>query len=258
MNPFEIVERQTDKVQYAPIERVIEMIYRDYKFITDIKVSDVLEWVGALYGLLAVPGMFRQKVTGADLLTPNIIVTQYRGELPIDFVKALKGGIRDHDSKEVYRESRGTFTASRHDLNSAPQNPTTDKVYKIRGGYIFVEDESVTLEMCYQAFPVDERGYPLVPAEQKVLEYAKEYISEKIAFNLLAAKKIDSFIYDKIDTKRMWRAGGAHTALIRPDPDVMESWTWARLRLTSIIGHHDSSYAFFGNMEDLNLGTNTD
>jgi len=258
MNPFEIVERQTDKIQYAPIERVIEMIYRDYKFITDIKVSDVLEWVGALYGLLAVPGMFRQKVTGVDLITPNIIITQYRGQLPVDFIKVLKGGIRDYDSKAVYRESRGTFTASRNDLNTAPTNPTTDKVYKIRGGYIFIEDETATLEMCYQAFPVDERGYPLVPAEQKVLEYAKEYISEKIAFNLLAAKKIDSFIYDKIDTKRMWRAGGAHTALIRPDPDVMESWTWARLRLTSIIGHHESSYAYFGNTEDLNLGTNTD
>ena len=36
---------------------------------------------------------------------------------------------------------------------------------------------------------------------------------------------------------------------------MMESWTWARLRLTSIIGHHESSYAYFGNTEDLNLGT---
>jgi len=120
MNPFEIVERQTDKIEYAPIERVIEMIYRDYKFITDVKVSDVLEWIGALYGFLAVPGMFRQKVTGADLLTPNITITQYRGELPIDFIKVLKGGIRDYDTKEVYRESRGTFTASRNDLDSDP------------------------------------------------------------------------------------------------------------------------------------------
>ncbi len=258
MNPFEIVERQTDKIQYAPLERVIEMIYRDYKFITDIKVSDVLEWIGALYGLLAVPGMFRQKVTGADLLTPNITVTQYRGQLPIDFMKVLKGGIRDYDTKEVYRESRGTFTASRYDLNSDPQYPTTNKVYKIRGGYIFIEEESATLEICYKAFPIDERGYPLVPAEQKMLEYAKEYISEKIAFNLLAEEKIKPAIYDIIDKKRVWRAGGAHTALIRPDPDMMESWTYARLRLTSIIGHHESSYAYFGNTEDLNLGTNTE
>ena len=256
MNPFEIVERQTDKIEYAPIERVIEMIYRDYKFITDIKVSDVLEWVGALYGLLSVPGMFRQKVTGADLITPNITITQYRGELPIDFIKVLKGGVRDYDSKEVYRESRATFTASRYDLDTEPENPTTAKVYKIRGGYIFIEDETATLEICYNAFPIDERGYPLVPAEQKMLEYAEYFIAEKIAFNLLAEDKIKQSIYDIIDRKRVWRAGGAHTALIRPDPDMMESWTWARLRLTSIIGHHESSYAYFGNTEDLNLGTN--
>ena len=258
MNPFELIERQSDKIQYAPIERVIEMIYRDYKFITEIKVSDVLEWIGAIYGLINVPGMFRQKVTGADLITPNITITQYRGELPVDFIKVLKGGIRDYTSKEVYRESRGTFTASRYDLNTTPTNANSDKIYKIRGGYIFIEDSDATLEMCYQAFPIDERGYPLVPAEQKVLEYAEYFIAEKIAFNLLAANKISEFVYDKIDTKRMWRAGGASTALIRPDPDVMESWTWARLRLTSIIGHHESSYAYFGNTEDLTLGTNTD
>jgi hypothetical protein len=258
MNPFELVERQNDKIQFASIERVIEMIYRDYKFITRIKVSDVLEWIGSIYGLINAPNMFRQKITGADILTPNITITQYRGVLPIDFIKVLKGGIRDYDSKEVYRESRATHTASRYDLNSDPAYQNTDKVYKIKGGYIFIEEEEKTLEMCYQAFPIDERGYPLVPAEQRVLEYAKEFISERIAFNLLAEKKIDPFIYDRINTSRMWRAGGAHTALIRPDPDIMESWTWARLKLTSIIGQHDSSYAYFGNVEDLTLGTNTD
>lgn len=258
MNPFEYKERQSDKFQYTSIDRVIEMIYRKYKFITNINVSDVLEWIGDIYGLLAVPSMFRHKVTGADLLTPNIDIEQYRGQLPIDYRKVLKGGIRDYSSKTVYRPNRGTFASALYDLNSGPKYKNTDKVYTIRGGYIFVEDETATLEMCYEAFPIDERGYPLIPDEQKVLEYAMEYIAEKIAFNLLAENKISQYVYEKIDTRRVWRAGGAHTALIRPDPDTMETWTWARLRLTSIIGHHDTSYSMFGTAEDLTLGTNDD
>ncbi len=255
MRPFELIEKQQDKFQYAPIEKVIEMIYRDYKFIQDIKVSDVLEWVGAIYGFLKVPGMFRQKITGVDLLTPNIIITQYRGTLPIDFRKVLKAGIRDYDTKEVYRKSLGTFTKFQHSLDEDSYNTNVDKLYNISGGYIFVEDETATLEMCYEAFPIDERGYPLIPDDQKVLEYAKEYISEKITFNLLAAGKVTRDIWDVIDKRRMFKAGAAHSSLIMPDVDTMESWTWARLRLMPRIMDHETSFAYFGSREDLNIGT---
>jgi len=255
MKPFELIERQSDKFQYTSIERVIEMIYRDYKFITDVKVSDVLEWIGAIYGFLAVPGMFRKKITGVDLLTPNIVVTQYRGTLPIDFRKVLKAGIRDYDTKAVYRKSLGTFTQFQHGLDEDSYNSNVDKLYNISGGYIFVEDETATLEMAYEAFPIDERGYPLIPDEQKVLEYAKEYISEKISFNLFAAGKINRDVYEIVEKRRMWRAGGAHSSLIRPDIDTMESWTWARLRLMPRIFDHETSFAYFGSREDLNIGT---
>jgi len=256
MRPFELVEKQQDKFQYAPIERVIEMIHRDYKFITTINVSDVMEWIGAIYGFLAVPGMFRKKVTGADLLTPNIEITDYRGSLPVDFRKVLKAGIRDYDTKEVYRRSLGTFTQMQHALSDDPINPNADKIYNISGGYIFVENETATLEMAYEAFPIDERGYPLVPDEQAVLEYAKEYIAEKISFNLYAEGKISKDIWDIVDRRRMWRAGGSHTALIRPDVDTMESWTWARLRLMPRIMDHETSFSYFGSREDLKIGTN--
>lgn len=255
MNPFNLVEKQQDKFQYTSIERVIEMIYRDYKFITNINISDVLEWVGAIYGFMSVPGMFRRKVTGVDLLTPNITITQYRGELPVDFRKVLPAGIRDYDTKQTYRKSSGTFTQFQHGLNDDAFYPNIDKLYRLAGGYIFVEDETATLEMAYEAFPLDERGYPLVPDEQKVLEYAKEYISEKIAFNLFAEGKINKDVYNIVEQRRLFRAGSAHSALIRPDADTMESWTWARLRLMPRIGDHETGFSYFGSREDLRIGT---
>jgi hypothetical protein len=255
MKPFELIERQSDKFQYTSIERVKEMIYRDYKFIQDVKTSDMLEWIGAIYGFLSVPGMFRKKVTGVDLLTPNIVVSQYRGTLPVDFRKVLKAGIRDYDTKEVYRKSLGTFTQFQHGLDEDANNANVDKLYNISGGYIFVEDEVATLEMCYESFPIDDRGYPLIPDEQKVLEYAKEYIAEKITFNLYAAGKVSKDIWDTIEKRRMWRAGAAHSSLIRPDVDTMESWTWARLKLMPRIMDHETSFSYFGSREDLNIGT---
>ena len=256
MNPYEYIEKQQDKFQYTPIERVIEMIYRDYKFIQRLNISDVIEWVGAIYATLNYPGMFRHKITGADALTPNIEVSQYRGSLPTDFKRVLKAGVRDADSKEVYRPSSGTFTEFQYIRNAAPTYQNTDKVYSIKGGYIFTEDEEVTLEMAYEAFPIDDRGYPLLPDNERVIQYAKDYIAEKVSFNLLAAGKISPNVYDIVEKRRMFRAGSAHTSLINPTPETMETWTWARLKLMPRIAQHDSSFAYWGNKEDMNLGTN--
>ena len=255
MKPFDTIERTRDKISYVPIEMVINRVYMDYKFITDIRVSDVLEWIGIIYGSFSVPHMFRMKVTGNDIISPNISITNHRGLLPPDFRKVMISGIRDYDTKEVYRESLGTFTRFSSSISETTESTNLDKLYNISGGYIFTEDESATLEMAYEAFPIDDRGYPLVPDDEKVIEYAKEFIAEKITFNLLAANKISKDIWDVIDRRRMFKAGAAHTSLIRPNPDTMESWTWARLRLLPRIQDFQESFAYFGSKEDLRLGT---
>jgi hypothetical protein len=258
MNPFEIIGTQEDKIQYTTIERVIEMVYRDYKFIQNINISDVLEWTGEVYGLINYPGMYRKKITGSDVFTPNITISRYRGELPVDFKRVLKAGVRDYDSKEVYRPSTNTFTQFQYNLNEDPEYANTDKVYSIKGGYIFVEDETATIEMAYEAFPIDSRGYPLVPDNTKVLKYASEYIADKIAFNLLAANKISQFVYLELNKKMLFRAGSAHTALLNRTPDEMETWTWSRLKLMPRIAQHEASFAYLGNREDMGLGTHID
>ena len=257
MNPYEYIEKTQDRIQYTSIDRVIEMIYREYKFIPRLNISDVIEYVGKVYCFINYPGMFRHKITGVDVLTPNVEVTQYRGELPIDFKKVLKAGVRDYSSKEVYRPSTGTFTEFQYGLNDTPTYINSDKVYSIRGGYIFIEDETATLEIAYEAFPIDDRGYPLIPDNEQVLEYVMQYIAEKITFNLYAANKINKDIWDIINTRRMWRAGAAHASLINPTSETMEAWTWSRLKLMPRFGHN-SSYAYQGNKEDLGIGTNTE
>jgi hypothetical protein len=255
MKPFDSVSRVSN-MSFVPIEMVTERVYRDYKFITDIRVSDVMEWIGIIYGSFSVPHMFRMKVTGNDIISPNIVVSNHRGILPPDYRKSLPAGIRDYDTKEVYRESLGTFTRFKSSISGDTKSENLDKLYNITGGYIFTEDEDVTLEMSYEAFPIDDRGYPLVPDDEKVIEYAKEFIAEKITFNLFAAGKISKDIWDIIDRRRMFKSGAAHTSLIRPNPDTMESWTWARLRLIPRIQDFQESFAYFGSKEDLRLGTN--
>lgn len=254
MNPFEYIVKQQDKIQYVSMEMVIERIHRDYKFIPRLKVSDVMEWMGSIYGAINYPGLYRRKITGDDPNNPHIAIVSYRGTLPVGFRRILKGGVRDASTKEVYRPSTNTFTEFQYSLGESPYYSNTDKVYNIAGGYIFVEDETATLELAYEAFPIDERGYPLVPDNEQVIEYAKNFIAEKITFNLFAEGKISEKVWDEIDKRRMFGAGSAQTSVINPTPDTMETWTWSRLKLMPRDGF-DSSFTYQGNKEDLRLGT---
>lgn len=253
MNPFD--SQPSTNMDYVSIDRVIEMIYRDYKFIGKISLSDVLEWAGSIYNTFSVPGMFFHKITGDSADNPNIEVTNYRGELPVDFRRVLAGGVRDYDSKQVYSLSTNTFTKFHHTRSKGARYQRSDKVCKIKSGYIFTEDKTATLELAYEAYPIDSRGFPLLPDKEKTLNYIKDYIAEKIAFNLLAAKKIDPYVYEKIEQRKLWGAGATHTELIRPDVERMESWTWARVRLLPRVNQHEMSFAFAGQQEDLRLGT---
>lgn len=238
MNPFSYTENKHDKIQYTTVERIIEMIGRDYKFLPKINVSDILEWVGAIYGTVDVPEMFRSKITGQDELTPNVKIVGKRGELPIDFRKVQKAGVRDFDSKIVYKGSTGTFTSD-----------TNEKIYSIRGGYIFIDNDKATLEIAYEAFPIDERGFPLIPDNERVLQYAKNYIATMVAFNLVAEGKLDRYIFETIEKRSYFGAGSAQTALITPTPDQMESWTWSRVRLLPNITAFETSFANISSLD---------
>ena len=256
MNPFQHIVTASDKLTYTTVERLVEMIFREYKFITKINYSDVIEWVGNMYGIINYPGMYRIKITGTDPWTPNIAISQYRGELPSDYVKVLKAGVRNYDTKEIYRESTGTYTTFLHDRNEGPEYTLSSKVYSIKGGYIFLEEESATIELAYTAFPIDERGYPLIPDNEQFLQYAVNFIAEKITFNLFAAGKISGEVYDIVNRKRLWSVGAAHTSLINPSPEKMEAWTRSRLKLMPRVNSHEMGFAINGEREDLALGTN--
>ena len=66
MRPFELIEKQQDKFQYNSIERVIEMIYRDYKFktiaYTDSPISD-----GVINGNLYLKGFGDPDLYSGDI-----------------------------------------------------------------------------------------------------------------------------------------------------------------------------------------------
>jgi len=250
---------------FVSLDRILEKVYQDEGYDHEVDWGDALEWTGEALGLIGAPAVYIDKITGTHPMTPNVVVDQHKGELPIDFVNLLPGGCRNVSTTEVYRYATDTF-------NAAPGTPTynsttglkentraihtvnNDKTYSLKGGYIFVNDESVTLELAYKAFMIDDRGFPMIPENDRVIKCIQSCITYHTDHRLWRKNKISKEVYDHSEREYLWYIGSAGNALRKPHPDKTESWTKQWVRLNPVLNSHLSSYKFVGNQEDLNIG----
>jgi len=250
--------------KFISLDRVIEKVYQKAGYDYELDWGDALEWTGEAIGLIGAPQMYVTKVTGDHPLTPNVAITQYRGELPVDLVDILPGGVRDFDTSVVYRYATDSFVTAPASVYVDDNDNTgartihtqnTDKVYSLNGGNIFTNEEEVTLELAYKAFMIDDRGFPMIPENERVMQAIMHRIMMGVDYRLWRKNKISKEVYDKTEQEWLWYVGSAASAMRIPHPDKTESWTKALNRLNPVINQHMSSYKFAGNQEDLNIGS---
>jgi len=241
--------------KYVSLDLVMDKLHRDNGFIEKMDFPDVAEWAGEAIKLIGACAALEKKVTGNSLVTPNITVAGYHGELPVDYMKVMPGGVRDYDTKIVYRGTTDTFAHAPAITGEDSTLAQADRTYSINNNYIFTSVEDVTIEMAYYAFPVDECGMPKIPDNVKYVSAISSYIAERIGFSQWAIGKLPDKVYAKLEQERLWYIGAANSAANMRDVDQMESWTKGWVRLNPVINQHMTSFKYFGNQEDLNIGS---
>jgi len=239
--------------KYVSLDLIMDKVHRDNRFVEKVDYFDVVEWSGEAIKLIGAPSSFMKKVTGNSLLTPNITVADYKGELPVDYYRVMPGGVRDYDTKVVYRGATDTFIKAPAITGEAPTLAQADKTYTINDNYIFIGSEEATLEMAYYAFPVEGCGMPLIPDNVKYVNAIGSFIAERIGFGLWSIGKLPDKVYAKLEQERAWYIGAASSAANVPSIDQMETWTKGWARLSPVINQHMTSFKYFGDQEDINI-----
>jgi hypothetical protein len=232
------------------VERIIEKVHRDYKFNVTVDWIDLIEWIGEALGLVGAPRIMSEKVTdgNVDLYHPDpIVIENYRGRLPYDVYEintCVKG-----DTKQAMRRSTDMMHMSYVCRTSKDFICSSQYTYKCNDNYIFTSFESGTVIMSYQAFPVDERGLPTIPDNQRIIEYCTKFVANKIAFQMYLKDMLSEQKYSRIEQDYLFYAGSADTAARTPSPDDMENWKNMFIRLIPDISAHGVNFANIGNME---------
>lgn len=243
--------------KYVSLNHVLEEVYQNEGYAHELDWGDAVSWAGKALSLISAPILYHEKVTGNSLLTPNISIVDYRGSLPVDFVDILPGGVRDYDSKEVYEHATDSFHHSNAINKTEPENNTGRYTYIIKDNYIETSSETATLELAYRAFRVDDNGFPMIPDIERIIEAVRAFITFRIDHKLWRLNKLDERVYRDSEREWLWYIGSAQNAARIMKPERREIWTRHWTRLLPVLTSHDYSYAYLGNREELNIGSDT-
>lgn len=243
---------------YVSINRVLEEVYMNEEYAQELDWGDAITWTGKALRLIGAPAVYIEKVTGNSILTPHITITDHRGSLPIDFVSAMEGGIRDQETKQVLYPSSDSFRSRMAIQDDDPENQPVGITYVIKDRYIETSEDSMTVEMAYKAFMVDDDGFPMIPDNEKVIEAIRSFITYRTDHRMWRNKRLDENVYRDSEREWLWAVGAAQTSLRILNQDQRAQFTKYWTRLLPIINAQDYSYAYMNNREDLNIGFNRD
>lgn len=233
--------------KYVTLETIVERVHRDLGFTTDINWVDIAEWIGDAIDITNAPMQYKERITdGVDL--PFIVIENGRGELPCD----LREIIQTRTCEGIpLRYSTDSFHYSRHADGCRDLTCESDLTYKVNDNYIFTNFSEGNLEMAFLAFPVDERGYPLIPDDETFKQMTTAYVSERIGRKMWLRDKLSRDKYQHLKQERDWYVGKAQSSTLIPSRDKMESLANQFRRIVTFRNEHNTGFRNLGKQQNI-------
>lgn len=249
--------------KYTSVEEILERVRRDFGF-EDVYADDVREWIWDVMSFIAVPAMFIEKV--ADIKIEN-----WRGRLPADLHSMTEHGIREKTTGAILSKTdnlfqqvdqiddsavtglidgeaivsdMGVITTSGTQYVSfmAPDGDLSRYYYSINNNFIFTNVKEIDIELRYTAFPVDDRLFPLIPDDAKVIRAVVYYIAERIAFKMMLSDRLSERKYAMIEQGYLFNVAAARTKAHTMDIGDMETFKRRVLSLVKDMDGHARSF----------------
>ena len=116
--------------------------------------------------------------------------------------------------------------------------------YQVSGDKIFTSFKCGQVEMSYLAFPVDEKGLPMIPQETRFQNAVRDYIAHRLSFKLSIQGKFPANMAEKLEQNWLFYCQSAANKSRMPSIDQMESLKNQWLRSIPKINEHDSSFRY--------------
>lgn len=248
-------------------KKVIAKILTDLDLGDDsIRVSDIIEYLGdGMKKIGAFPALVT-KVTGKETI-PLLSVEDFQCKLPVDLHTINQVAFSRTANGPFYpmRYATGSFSFN-HELSlpypqkeatSSPDNQTTehgtiwtsDHMYSVTGGWLKTNMRTGYILMSYQAIPIDDDFYPLIPDDESFFEALYWYVNMKLTYPEWKAGRVRDAVY--YDTKSSWNfyRKQAYANAMMPNSDQLESIKNIWNRLVPNLNEDRTFYSTMGQQE---------
>ena len=158
---------------------------------------------------------------------------------------------KEDSSMQPLQYGASTFHRSMHCEGCVNENAQYEDTYIIDDGYIKTSFVSGNICLSYQAFPLDDNCYPLVPDDISFREAMFWYVYKKILLGNPQFKN-NGIDYNFADQKWKYYCTQARNAANFPDIDKYESFMNQWVRLIPNINRHDLLFEQMNTRENLN------
>lgn len=191
-----------NNIKYVNI-RVIADNLMQHDLLQDITLEQLIGYVLRFNGIYNIPQMYETK-------SAIIEIENHRGVLPCDLVSVIQA----KDNKNVVLNAiSGTFF-----------NPKTIEYgFKTQGSFIYTTFKEGTVEVVYNAIPVDEEGYPMIIDNEPYKNALELYIKRDKFTKLFDTGKISQNILQNTQQEYAWAAGQLEAELKMPSLSEWEN-----------------------------------
>jgi hypothetical protein len=176
------------------------------------------------------------KLIGAPLslskeVTVPIKLTNHKAALPTNLLTIR--GIRYIWDKDLFYNDEMMSDAMTYaqDVYHYQEDCDTDLThigadeftYTVQNGVITVSPREGWVQVAYDALPIDEDGYPLIPDNEKVKQALEYYILWKYLEALWTMGKITDKVFNYYEQKKMWYMGAANSSMQLSGMDHLEA-----------------------------------
>jgi len=222
---------------YVTVDFIIDKLETDFGF-DDIEYNEVVENIWDIVGYVSDPSSFERKFD-------EIVIADYRGELPTDIYSIVDGTVMEKDSKIPLIESTDLMDRFSDDTTILADTDALDYTYKIIESYIYTGLEDATLMISYRAFPTSD-NLPLVPDHPKAIRAVVNYCGERIAFKLMLKDKLSERKYEIIRQESLFSTAAYKTSSKIPSIDGMERLKNMHLNILRNPTMHDNNFKHLG------------
>ena len=223
--------------RYISIKEVLDNLL-DNPLLQDLTLERVVNYTIDFIRKVGMPKVYIEKIA-------NLEVKEYRALLPCDFHKMIQVRTFNEDYSQTFRSSTDNFHFSNNKRDSH------DLTYKLQGQVIYTSMKNGTIEIAYQAIPVDCDGYPMIADNSSFREALELYITKKRYKVLFDIGKIRGDVYSSTCQDYAFAVGQAQTSLIMPTIDEMESITNSWNTLIPRVTEHRMGFINNGSKETL-------